>query len=114
MLLFQLDPALCVGNAGVNLDKEVVIPSCLSLCVREGCCHSNLTHPFVGKAGVKFREGCCSNLTHAFVGRAGGKFREGSGQSKLTHPLVRQWRVKFRGGSGHSKLTHPVVRHPRV
>ena len=56
---------------------------------REGSGHAKLTHPFLGRAGVKIREESCpSKLTHPFVGNAGVKFREGSGHAKLTHPFV--------------------------
>ena len=50
----------------------------------------------MGNAGV---EGCChSILTHSFVGnaRAGVKFREASGHSNWSHPLVGNAGVKFR------------------
>ena len=53
MLLFQLDPALCVGNAGVNLDKEVVIPSCLSLVCWRRMLPFQLDSPFRGQGRGK-------------------------------------------------------------
>ena len=77
---------------------------------REGCCHFNLTHPFVGNAGVKFREGCCPpKLTHPLVSHLREEFREGSDHSKLTHPLGSHSRVTFREGCCQFNLTHPFV-----
>ena len=32
----------------------------------EGCCHFNLTDPLVSHPRVKFREGCCQNFNPAW------------------------------------------------
>ena len=53
-------------------------------------------------------------LDSPFVGNAGVKFREGSAHSKLTHPLVSHWRVKNTQGSGYSKLTTLLSEQRRV
>ena len=87
---------------------------------RQGCCHFNLIHLFVGR--VQFREGSGhSDLTHPFVGRAevkfrkafvdhaGGKFGEGCCHFNLTHPFVSYAGVKFREGCCCSKLKDVAI-----